>query len=95
MNKREFAARIIMLLENDPTGWTFDTHHAMYAGVSIWINNGPWLDLTVDDIKIGSFWQRRKIRKLIKRLKLSAIGQNLLVHVLGSGASFPGQRYKP
>lgn len=65
MTNKEFGERIIESLQSNPHGWRFDTHYAVCGSVSIWIANRPYADLTISDCKIGTWWQRRKIRKLM------------------------------
>lgn len=69
MNKKEFAEKLIESLTNNPEAWSFGPHTMDLGTLCIWIANRPYADLHFYPGgitgRIGTRWQRRKIRKLI------------------------------
>lgn len=73
MSKKQFAEWILETLRNCPDGWEFGGFSAQFGSVKIWIANRPYADLTVNDRRIGTWWQRRKIRKMMDSVMFSRL----------------------
>lgn len=74
---KQLAAQIIGLLESDPNGWELSEYTATYGQVRLWIANAPYADIEIGGVRIGTRWQRRKIRRLIAALWIAEQGRKL------------------
>jgi len=79
--KNKLVERIIYLLKNDPLGWKYDEFHFRYGKFSMWIANRLYADISVGFYRIGNFFDRIKIRKLI-----NLVVENQLLARLDEGA---------
>lgn len=79
MTNKQFGERIIESLQTNPHSWKFGTHYAQCGSLSIWIANRPYADLTIGSgsSKIGTWWQRRRIRKLMDYARNAQLAEQL------------------
>ena len=81
ITKSSLAAQINDSLVNHPERWTIDRCIAEHGNLKLWIANRPYADLklyeTFPEIRIGTRWQRRKIRQAIDQIVLSRVSKLL------------------
>ena len=67
--RKEVAKKIIQLLAEHPDAWRMTEFTAECGEFRMWIANRPYADLSIDHkVRIGSFWQRAVIRKLLDHI---------------------------
>jgi hypothetical protein len=70
MTKKEIGTHILESLKNSPGDWRISSHTAQLRDLEMWIANRPYGDLTINGTRIGTWWQRRKIRELIDEIAI-------------------------
>lgn len=71
--RKRVGARLIQLLEQDPDSWRVTAFTINRGDLQIWTENRPYADICIwsggqNGPRLGTWWQRRKIRRLIDEI---------------------------
>jgi hypothetical protein len=79
VTSKSLAEEIMESLRFRPASWKFDSHYAICGKLDLWIANRPYADLTIgsDGPRIGTRWQRRKIRKMMNSIRYTRASEML------------------
>ena len=80
---KELAEKVIKSLSERPDDWTFGEFTAVCGDFEMWTANRPYADLRIayTEESIGTWQQRRQIRKLIESILVKKATETLLGRV--------------